>query len=172
MKFDSRYSAPIRPIFRIPAIIIGAIQLIVGIFCLFESDFKIGIPQTLVGLMFLTVGIKGRLPKWLDSEERGKEYETKRSEGKSVTRKICLLSLCAIVFVVAILVYGFFSSELFSVGWWFAIAFTLFSIVGFYLNFTILITSKGFHPLLAFTIIFPIALLLLGVVNPRKFEQI
>ena len=154
------------------AIILGAIQFIFGIYCLFDGDFKLGMPQTLVGLMFLTVGIKGRLPKWLDSEERNKEYESQISEGKSVTRKICLISLCAIVFVIVILTYGFFTSELFSLGWWLAIAFTLFSLVGFYLNFTILIANKGFHPLLALTIVFPIALLLLGVINPRKYEQI
>lgn len=172
MKFDSRYSAPIRPLFRIPAMIIGIVQSFFGIFCLFSGDLKLGLPQTLVGLIFLTVGIKGQLPKWFDSEERDKEYGKQISEGKSVTRKICLLSLGGIIFVVAILTFGFSSAELFSLEWWFAVAFTLFALVSFYLNFTIIVASKGFHPLLAFTIIFPIALIVLGVVNPRKFEQI
>jgi small-conductance mechanosensitive channel len=129
-------------------------------------------PQTFVGLIFLSAGIKGKLPKWFDSEERDKEYEKQISEGKSVTRKICLISLGGILFVTAILGYGFFTAELFTLEWWFAVAFTLFALVGFYFNFSIIVARKGFHPLLALTIVFPIALIVLGVINPKKYEQI
>jgi hypothetical protein len=66
MKFDSRWSARIRPIFRILAIIIGTAQLGMGIGFLIDGGFKVGLPQTIAGAMFLTAGIRGNLPKWLD----------------------------------------------------------------------------------------------------------
>ncbi len=172
MKFDSRYSAPIRPLFRIPALLLGTAQLIFGIIFLVDGGFKVGIPQIVVGLMFLIAGIKGQLPKWLDSEEREKEYEKKLSEGKLNTRKVCLLSLGAQVFIISVIIIMFLTTDIYSIGWWVILALTIFSSVGFYLNSAILLESKGFHSLLALTVIFPLILLAIGVVNPRKFEKI
>lgn len=171
MKFESRYSAPIRPILRIPAVLIGAIGLLFGVVYLICGDIKLGLPGTLFGLMFLTAGIKGKLPNLLDSEEREKYYEKQISEGKSVTRRMCLLSLGGLVVVIAVLTSIFLTTEVFSFGWWLAIAFSVFSSVSFYLSSTILLQSKGFHPLLAFTVIVPIVLLVIGAITPKKFEQ-
>ena len=168
MKFHSKYSAPIRPVFRIPAIIIGAAQLIFGCVYLIDGGFKVGLPQTIVGLMFLTAGIRGQLPKWLDSEEREDEI----SEGNLGTRRLCLISLGALLLVLLILVTMFLTAEWFSIGWWAALLFSLITVAGFYINSTILLKSKGFHPLLALTFVFPVILLVIGIINPRKFEQI
>lgn len=168
MKFDSRYSASVRPIFRVPAIIIGAAQFVFGVFYLLDGGFKVGLPQTMMGLMFLTVGIRGHLPKWLDAEEREKEI----TKGHLGTRKLCLFFLSSLTVAVTILVTMFWISEIFSVGWWFTVVLLVFFIVGFYYSSALLLESKGFNSLLALTIIFPVTLIIVGVVKPKKFDQI
>jgi hypothetical protein len=181
MKFDSRYSATISPIFRVIAIIIGSLMLLVGgsffIWGLmsapfeFDGDLKCGISGTFWGLLFLVAGIKGSLPKWMDSGKREKTFENKINEVKATTRKTCLKALGCILLSVFVLILMFLATEVYSIFWWFSIAITILAAYLYYLNFTIILESKGFNPLLAITVIFPILLLVVGVINPKKFKK-
>ena len=134
MKFDSRYSTPIRPIFRvlavvvaIPALLFGLCFFIGGLFAdpfEFDGDFKFGISGTLMGLLFLVAGFKGNLPKWLDGGEE--EAETENSRNMYSTRKACLISLGGVILTFFIFASIILTTQIFSIPWWLAVAFGLF----------------------------------------------
>jgi hypothetical protein len=181
MKFDSRYSAPIRPIFRVLAVAIGIPMLLVGAALLiegvrsqpfeFDGDLKAGISGTVCGLVMVIAGIKGHLPKWLDSEEREKAFDKKMQAGKVTTKNICLRSIGGFILSASIITLMFASTEVYSILWWLTLVMTLFIAYLYYLSFATILGSKGFNPYWALTFIFPLTLLIIGVFNPKKFEK-
>ncbi len=79
MNFNSKYSAQIRPVFRLLAVIISVPMILLECLIIFEVIFenkvdlqnslKIAVPQLFLGLLFLIAGVKGKFPKWMDGED-------------------------------------------------------------------------------------------------------
>ena len=73
MKFDSRWNSKGRPIFRILSFILSVVFIPIGLLALkekfgshpveFDSTFKFGIAALGWGIIFLIIGIRGRIFK-------------------------------------------------------------------------------------------------------------
>ncbi len=175
MKFNFKYSAQLRPIFRVLAIVIALPML--GLGCLVVNDilfynqaevkdlFQIAIPQVFFGSLLLIAGIKGRLPKWMDNEDNENRIR------ESSTREKCLKGLIGPLLIVFIFTFLFFVEQ-FSIAWWGLLIYEVILLYMFYLTSVILLIEKGYNDLLVFTFIFPIALLAIGAISPKVFENL
>ena len=104
----------------------------------------------------------------MDGEERAQAFK----ESKHSTRKMCLIILGSFGFTISILLIIFLSIKMFSIVWWLVCILSIPAIFSILNGFAKILYSKGFNPILAMTIIFPIILLIIGVISPSRFNKI
>lgn len=181
MKFDSRYSAQIRPIYRVLAGLICLPMLLFGFMAISElftcekgeikEIIKFALPQIFFGLFLLTASLKGSLPKSLDQNTDSNLENNRETPITDTTRKQSLKMLVSIVGVIIIIFSMFYMFDRFTIFWWLTVIMAAFWIYMYYLSSTLLLVRFHFHHRLSLTIVFPIIVLLIGIFSPKTLEQ-
>ena len=181
MKFDPRYSSQIKPVFRVFAGIISIPMLLFGLMALREiisceqaetrEIIEFGLPQLFFGTLMLVAALRGRLPRSFDGPTTNSHESNDETLLHETTRKSSLKMLGSTFGAVLILSFMLYMFEKFTMFWWFTAVYSIFWLYMYYLSSQFLLLKYGFHNLLAITFIFPVIVLLIGVISPSTLEK-
>jgi hypothetical protein len=174
MKMDENISeSKARPFFRVIAFVLGLIFFLFG--CgglilllvsnirledLFHKGNSIIIVSIFLGILFLKVAISGQAKKI----EKKNTLLTDKKPG----RFILLLELLFYVFIISLVVIIFRYTHWTNTWWWMGLLILLGLLARFIAVSYVLLTSRGYNPWLAATIVLPVYLMLKLTIKPEQ----